>query len=162
MAEFSFDVVAKIERQELSNAIDLAKKEIDTRFDFKGSKTEIKLEKDILSLEASDDMKMRQLIDVLQNKFIKRELNIKAFKFGEFETNVSGTVKCRVEIQNGLSQDQSKKIIKLIKDSKLKIQSRIEGEKIRITGKSKDDLQTVQKMIKDANYDFAASFENYR
>jgi len=162
MAEFSFDVAAKVDRQELSNAIDLAKKEIETRFDFKGARTEIKLEKDTMALEASDDMKMRQLIDVLQNKFIKRELNLKAFKFGEFETNVSGLVKCKVDIQNGLSQDQSKKITKLIKDSKLKVQARIEGDKIRITGKSKDDLQNVQKMIKDADYDFAATFENYR
>ena len=162
MAEYSFDVVSKIDRQELSNAIDLAKKEIDTRFDFKGSKTEIKLEKDTMSLEASDDMKMRQLIDILQNKFIKRNINIKAFKFGDFTTNISGLVKCKVDIQSGLSQEQSKKITKLIKDSGSKVQTRVEGEKIRITGKSKDDLQSIQKMIRDANFDFDASFENYR
>jgi hypothetical protein len=107
-------------------------------------------------------MKMRQLIDVLQNKFVKRNLSIKAFKIGEFETNVSGIVKCKVEIQNGLSQEQSKKINKLIKDSNTKVQTRIEGEKIRIIGKSKDDLQSIQKMIRDANYDFDVSYENYR
>jgi len=162
MAEYSFDIVSKVDRQELSNAIDLAKKEIDNRFDFKGSKTLIKLDKDTLSLEASDDMRMRQLIDILQNKLIKRELSIKAFKFGDFETNVSGIVKCKAEIQNGLSQDQGKKITKLIKDSKLKVQTRIEGDKIRITGKSKDDLQDVQKLIRDANFEFDASYENYR
>jgi len=162
MAEFSFDVVSKVDRQELNNALDLARKEVDTRFDFKGAHIKINLEKEAISLEASDDMKMRQLIDVLQNKFIKRNLSIKAFQFGEFETNVSGVVKCQAKIQAGLSQDQSKKITKLIKDSKVKVQSRIEGDKIRITGKSKDDLQQVQKMIRDADYDFDASFENYR
>jgi hypothetical protein len=162
MAEFSFDIVSKVERQELNNAIDLARKEIDTRFDFKGATVKIELDKEALLLEASDDMRMKQLIDVLQNKLIKRDLNLKSFKFGDFETNVSGAVKCRVDIQAGLSQEQGKKITKLIKDSKLKVTTRIEGDKIRVSAKSKDDLQEVQRMIRAANFDFATSYENYR
>jgi len=162
MAEYSFDIVSKVDKQELNNAVDLARKEIDNRFDFKNSNVKIKVDNDSLSLEASDDMKMRQVIDILQNKFIKRNLNLKAFKFGEFESNVSGIIKCKAPIQNGLSQEQCKKINKIIKDANLKVQSRIDGDKLRVTSKSKDELQSVQKAIKDADLDFDASYDNYR
>lgn len=162
MAEHSFDIVSKTDRQELNNAIDAAKKEIATRFDFKGAIAEIKLEKDSMALEASDDMRMKQLIDLFQSKMIKRGLSIKAFQFGKFETNVTGLVKCKVDIQAGLSMEQTKKITKLIKESNLKVQSQIQGDQVRVTSKSIDQLQELQKKIKDANLDFDASFSNYR
>ncbi len=162
VAEYSFDVVAKVDRQELQNAIDLTDKEVANRFDFKGATAEIKLQKDTMDLLASDEMKMKQLIDVIQSKMVKRDLNLKAFQFGKFDTNVSGAVKCQVEIQNGLTQEQAKKITKLIKESKLKVQARVQGDAVRVTGKSKDDLQSVQKMIQDADFDFFAGYENYR
>lgn len=162
MAESSFDVVCKIDGQELANAIDMTRKEIDNRFDFKGIEVDIKHEKDSLKLEVSSEMHMNQVIDVLKSKLIKRDINLKAFSFGEFESNVSGKVKCLVSIQNGLSQDQCKKINKLIKDSKLKVQSRVQGDSVRVSGKSRDDLQNVQKIIKEADFDFDTSFDNYR
>ena len=162
MAEYSFDVGCKVDMQELGNALDLARKEIANRFDFKGAKAEIDLEKDSIALVASDEMRMKQLIDVIQSKMSKRDLNLKAFDWGKFETNVSGIFKCKVAIQSGLTQDQTKKITKLIKDSKVKVQSRIQGDSIRVTGKSKDDLQAIQKLIRDADLDFAAVFDNYR
>lgn len=162
MAEYSFDIAAKVDMQELSNAIDMTRKEVENRFDFKGAKIEIKLEKEALELACPDEMKMNQLIDVVQTKMIKRDLNLKSMKFGEFETNVSGLVKCKAEIQNGLNQDQMKKITKLIKDSKLKVQTRIQGDVIRVTGKSKDDLQQVIGAVKQADFDFLTTFENYR
>ena len=162
MAEYSFDVGCKVDMQELNNALDLARKEVDNRFDFKGAKAEIKLDKDTIALTTSDEMRMKQLIDVIQSKLLKRELNLKAFQWGEFETNVSGVFKCKVLMRRLLTQDQTKKITRLIKDSKIKVQSRIQGDAVRVTGKSKDDLQAIQKLIRDADLEFAAVFDNYR
>lgn len=160
--EYSFDVVSKVDRQELSNAIDMTRKEVDNRFDFKGSPVKIDLEKEAIQLEVHDEMKMKQLIDVIQGKLVKRNLSLKAFEFGKFETNVSGAVKCKVTIQNGLSQEQTKMITKLIKEGGVKVQARIQGDAVRVTGKNKDDLQAIQKKIRDANFPFDASFDNYR
>ncbi|MCB1322633.1 MAG: YajQ family cyclic di-GMP-binding protein [Leptospiraceae bacterium] len=162
MAESSMDAVCKVDRQELANALDQARKEVGTRFDFKGAHIEIKLEENHITLEAPDQMKMKQLIDVVQSKIARREINLKAFQFGDFESNVSGIQKCRVTIQSGLTQDQIKKSTKLIKDSKMKVQSRIQGDAVRITGKSKDDLQAVQTMIRNAGFEFHVAFDNYR
>ena len=162
MAEHSFDIACKVDRQELSNALDTAKKEIINRFDFKGSHVEIKLEKESIDLEANNEMQMKQIIDVIQSKMLRRNLLLKAFPFGKFSANISGIVKCRAPIQNGLTQEQCKKITKLIKNSKMKIQTRIQQDVVRVSGKSKDDLQKTQEMIKDANFDFATIFENYR
>lgn len=162
MAESSFDISSKVDQQEVSNAIDMVHKEIDNRFDFKGANVGIKLEKEAIQLSTSDEMRMKQLIDVIQSKLVKRGLNLKAFKFGEFESNVSGTVKCTCSIQNTLTQEQIKTITKMIKDSKLKVQPRIQGDAVRVTGKSRDDLQEVIQMIKNADLDFHTTFDNYR
>ena len=162
MAEYSFDIACKVDHQELSNALDISQKEITNRFDFKGTHVKIKLEKEKILLESADDMKMKQLIDVIQSKMVRRDLNLKAFAFGSFESNVSGIVKCQAEIQNGLSQEQCKKITKLIKDSKRKVQARVQQDSVRVSGKNKDDLQAVQQMVREASFDFAAVFENYR
>jgi uncharacterized protein YajQ (UPF0234 family) len=162
MAEFSFDIAAKVDRQKLAEAIDLTKKEVATRFDFKGSKAEISLDKDTVSLDASDEMRIKQLIDVFESKLTKREISLKAFKYGKFETNVSGTYKCKVEIQNGLSQDQCKIITKMIKDAKVKAQPRIQGDSVRVVGKSKDELQEVIAMVRKADLEFLVVFENFK
>ncbi len=162
MSEYSFDVTCKINKTELGNAVDAAKKEILNRFDFKGAHVKIELEKESIMLESSDDMKIKQIIDVLQSKFVKRELNLKAFIFGETEKNVNGIVKSQGKIQNGLTQEQCKQITKLIKDSKLKVQARIQEDTIRVSGKSKDDLQIAMQKIKSENFNFALAFENFR
>lgn len=162
MADFSFDVVAKVDGQELSNAVDMTRKEVANRFDFKGATVSIDLQKEHMDLTASDEMRMKQLIDVLQTKIARREISLKAFQFEEFESNVSGTVKCRVKIQNGLSQDQAKKVTKLIKDAKLKVTPRIQSDSVRVTGKSKDDLQQVIAMLRKEDLDFYPTFENYK
>lgn len=160
--EYSFDIVSKIDRQELSNALDAAKKEVDTRFDFKGANAKIDLDKEHIDLEAQGEMHLKQLIDVVQSKLVKRKLSLKAFTFGEFESNVSGLVKCKVEMQNGLSQEQCKKVNGIIKEKKLKVQSRIQGDQLRVTGKDKDDLQSVMQALRAADLDFDVSFDNYR
>ncbi len=160
--EYSFDISSKVDRQELTNALDAVRKEIENRFDFKGSPVDIKLDKDTLNLEAQDEMKLKQLIDVIQSKLVKRNISLKAFKFGPFESNVSGKYKCKADIQNGLNQEQCKKITKIIKDSKLKVQSRIQEDQVRVTGKDRDELQAIIRMVKEANFDFDTSFSNYR
>ncbi|MBW7858023.1 MAG: YajQ family cyclic di-GMP-binding protein [Leptonema sp. (in: Bacteria)] len=162
MAEYSFDVVYKVDEQELSNAINQALKEANARFDFRGSIIKIEREKDGIVMAASDEMKIKQLIDLFQGKLVKRDINLKAFKFGEFETNISGQVKCKVETQNGLSTDQCKIVTKKIKDSNLKVTTRQQGDAVRVTGKSKDDLQSVMKMLRESDLEFAVSFDNYR
>ncbi len=162
MAEYSFDVVYKVDEQELSNAINQTLKEAGTRFDFRGATVEIEREKDGLHMSSSDDMKLNQLIDMLQSKLVKRNINLKAFKFGEFEKNISGKVKCKVTTQNGLSTDQCRIVTKLIKDSGLKVNTRQQGDSVRVSGKSKNDLQAVMKMLRESDLDFAVSFDNYR
>lgn len=160
--EYSFDISSRVDRQELTNALDAVRKEVENRFDFKGSPVTIDLEKDTLNLEAQDEMKLKQLIDVIQSKLVKRNISLKAFKFGPFESNVSGKFKCKAEIQSGLNQEQCKKITKIIKESKLKVQSRIQEDQVRVTGKDRDELQAIIRMIKEANFDFDTSFSNYR
>ena len=163
MSEYSFDIVCKVNQQELHNAIDIALKEIQNRFDFKGAIATIKTEKENLQLEASDEMRMKQMIEVLESKIVKRDIDLKAFEYGKFESNVSGMVKCKVSIQQGLTQEQAKKISNIIKESKLKVQTRIQGDSVRVVAKSKDDLQEVIAMLRGStSINFALSFENYK
>lgn len=162
MSEYSFDVVYKVDEQELSNAINQALKEANARYDFRGSVVEIEREKEGIQISASDEMKIKQLIDLFQSKLIKRDISLKAFKFGEFEKSISGKVKCHVDTQNGLSTDQCRIVTKKIKDSNLKVSTRQQGDAVRVTAKSKDDLQSVIKMLRESDLDFALSFDNYR
>ncbi len=160
--EHYFDIIYKIDEQELNNAIQQTIKEASTRFDFKGSPVEIHKEKESLELIAGDEMKMKSLIDLFLSKLVKRGINLKAIKFEDIEKNVSGKVKCMAKIQNGLTQEQCKIINKIIKDSKIKVQTRIQGDSVRVVSKSIDDLQSVIKLIKETELDFAVSFDNYR
>ncbi|MFN3604833.1 MAG: YajQ family cyclic di-GMP-binding protein [Leptonema sp. (in: bacteria)] len=160
--EHYFDIAYKIDEQELSNAINQALKEASTRYDFKGAIVEIHREKDKILLTTSDEMKMKSLIDLFQSKLIKRNINLKAIKFKPFEKNISGKVKCEAEIQNGLTQEQCKTINKLIKDSNIKVQTRVQGDSVRVLSKSIDDLQAVIKFLKAQDLDFAISFDNYK
>ncbi|MCB1142031.1 MAG: YajQ family cyclic di-GMP-binding protein [Leptospiraceae bacterium] len=160
----SFDIVSKVDKSELTNAITQAMSEIGTRFDFKGSKSEIKLENEQLVIHSDNDIKIKQVIDVLINKMIKRGIGIKAFNFEDtkIESATGNTVRMKVKIQDGLEKEHTKEITKIIKDSKLKVQPTIMGEYVRVTGKKKDDLQDVQRMLKDANLSFDFHFTNYK
>ncbi len=160
--EHSFDIVYKMDEQELSNAINQTLKEATNRFDFKGSPVEINREKDQILLSTSDEMKMKSLIDIFQSKLVKRNINLKAIRFGNIEKSFSGRVKCTAQIQNGLTQDQIKKVNKLIKESNIKVQTRVQGDSIRVVSKSIDDLQSVIKYLKEQDLDFAISFDNYK
>jgi cyclic-di-GMP-binding protein len=160
----SFDIVSKIEKSELANAIIGAMTEINTRFDFKGSKSDIKQDEQHLVITSDNEIKIKQVIDVLVNKLVKRGIGVKAFDFDgtKVEPATGGTVRMKVKIQTGLEKEHTKEIVKIIKDSKLKVQPTIMGDYVRIVGKKKDDLQDVQKLLKNGDLNFDFSFTNYK
>jgi len=161
-SEYSFDIVSKVDMQELQNAVTQAEKEIATRFDFKGSKSEIKLEKDALVLVSDDDYKLKSVIDILQSKMVKRGISIKNMDFGKIEPASGGTVRQQVKLKQGIGQDDAKKINILIRDSKLKVKSQIQGDQLRVTGKSKDDLQAVIALLRGADLPLELQFVNMK
>lgn len=162
MAENSFDIVSKVDMQELNNAITQAMREIETRFDFKNSKSSIELEKEEIVVVSDDEYKLKSVIDILQSKMIKRGVPIKNMEFGKLEGASAGTVRQKVKLKQGIEQDISKKINTLIRDSKLKVKSQIQGDSIRVTGKSLDDLQAVIAMLRGADLQIDLQFTNYR
>lgn len=161
--EYSFDVVSKADPQEVKNAIQQAQREVETRFDFRGSISEIKHdEKDTLTLLSDDEARLTALIDVVQSKLIKRGVDIKFLEYGKLEQASKGTVRQTVTIKNGLPMETAKKITKLIKDKGLKVTTQIQDEQVRVTGKAKDDLQAAQAALKSADLDVPLQFTNYR
>lgn len=162
MSESSFDIVSKVDMQELVNAITQAEREIETRFDFKGSKSSIVLEKEDVVVGSDDEYKLNSVIDILQSKMIKRGVPIKNLEYGKLEPASGGTVRQRIKLRQGIEQDVSKKINSMIRDSKLKVKSQIQGDQIRVSGKSKDDLQGVMKLLREADLPVELQFTNYR
>ena len=163
-SQFSFDIVSEVDLQEIDNSINQALKEIHQRYDFKGSKSEITFNKkeNAINVLSDSDYKLKSVIDILQNKLIKRGVSIKALKYGEIQPASGGTVRQDIKLQQGIEKDDAKKIVKMIKDSKLKVQAAIQDEQVRVSGKSKDDLQDVMKMLKETELEFAFQFTNYR
>ncbi|MBJ6363446.1 YajQ family cyclic di-GMP-binding protein [Paenibacillus sp. GCM10012307] len=162
MSEYSFDIVSKVDMQELVNAISQAEREIETRFDFKGSKSSIQLEKEDVVVGSDDDYKLNSVIDILQSKMIKRGVPIKNLDYGKIESASGGTVRQRIKLRQGIEQDVSKKINILIRDSKMKVKSQIQGDQLRVTGKSKDDLQAVMQLLRGADLPIELQFTNFR
>ncbi|MFX3634278.1 MAG: YajQ family cyclic di-GMP-binding protein [Candidatus Pristimantibacillus sp.] len=161
-SESAFDIVSKVDMQELTNAIQQAEKEIASRFDFKGSKSSIALDKEELVLISDDEFKLNSLLDVLQSKMIKRGVPIKNLDYGKIESASTHTVRQRIKLRSGIDQEHSKKINIMIRDSKLKVKSQIQGDQIRVTGKSRDDLQAVMAMLRAADFKLELQFTNYR
>jgi hypothetical protein len=161
-SEYSFDIVSKVDLQEVNNAVQQALREIDTRFDFKGSRSDIKLEGESLIVSSDDEYKLKSVIDILQSKMVKRGVPIRNLIFGKIEPASGGTVRQTIRLKMGIDQEQAKKINVLIRDSKLKVKSQIQGDQIRVTGKSKDDLQAVIAMLKGADLPLELQFVNYR
>jgi len=161
-SESSFDIVSKMDMQELSNAIDQTEREIANRFDFKGSKSELKVEKDVLVVTSDDEYKLGAVIDILQSKMIKRGLPIKNLDYGKVEPASLGSVRQRIKLKQGIDQDNAKKINILIRDSKLKVKSQIQGDQIRVTGKSRDDLQQIIQMLRKAELTVDLQFMNLK
>jgi uncharacterized protein YajQ (UPF0234 family) len=161
---FSFDIVSEIDFQEVDNAINQATKEISQRYDLKDSKTELTLNKKekIITLNTKDDYSRKQSIDILQSKFIKRKISLKAIKLNDPESAASGRIKQTIDLQSGISKDNAKKITKIIKDSKLKVNAQIQDEQVRVQSPKKDELQGVINLVKKADLDFPVQFTNYK
>ena len=146
----SFDVVSEFDRQELLNAVEQTKKDIMSRFDLKDSNSSVDLEADkTITITTNDDMKLRNIIDILQGKMVKRNLSIKILDPKPVENALGGNVRQVFELKKGLTQDLAKKIVSTIKDTKLKVQASIQGEQVRVSGKSRDDLQDVIKLLRE-------------
>jgi uncharacterized protein YajQ (UPF0234 family) len=160
----SFDIVSEVDMQEVDNALNQASKEIHQRYDLKDSHTEWKLNKKekILTLHTKDDYSRKQSIDILQSKFIKRKISLKALKMDEPENASGGTLRQVIHLQSGISKENAKKITKLIKDLKLKVSAQIMDEKVRVQGAKRDDLQEVIQAVRDADFDFPTQFTNYQ
>ncbi|MGH7543532.1 MAG: YajQ family cyclic di-GMP-binding protein [Gemmatimonadota bacterium] len=162
MAESSFDLVSKVDRQEVKNAVQMAMKEIRTRFDFKGSKAAVEESGDDLVLTAEDEGRLRAVRQVLEEKLARRGVSLKALTWGSVEEALGGTARQRATLQTGLSAEQAKDVTKRIKTTGLKVQASIQGDQVRVSGKKKDDLQAVIATLKEANLPFDWTATNYR
>lgn len=162
--ESSFDIVSIVEIPEVINAINQAMMEIKQRFDFKGSKSDIKLEekdKKIVLL-SDDEHKLKSVIDILQTKLVKRGVSLKALKYDKVEPATGGTVRQVITLQQGIPVEKAKEIVKIIKDTKLKVQAQIQGEQVRVSGKNRDDLQSVISLLRGKDMGIDLQFVNYR
>ena len=160
--EFSFDIVSKTEMQEVSNAVQQAQKELAQRFDFKGSKSSIELAKDEITLVSDDEGKLRSLKDILETKLIKRGVSLKAVDYAKLEDAALGTVRQKAKIVQGIETEKAKAIVKAIKDAKIKVQASIQSDQVRVTGRSKDDLQKAINLVKENDFGIPLQFTNYR
>jgi hypothetical protein len=160
----SFDVVSEVNMQEVKNALDQTAKELSQRFDFKGSKSRVTLEEEdkALVIVSDDDAKLKSVIDILQNKFVKRGISLKALDYGKVEAALAGTVRQRVAIRQGIASDKAKDISKAIRDGKYKVQVQIQGEQLRVSSKSRDELQTVIAFLKAQDFEIPLQVTNYR
>lgn len=160
--ESSFDIVSQVEMQEVSNAIHQAQKEIEQRFDFKNSKSSIELQEDKIILVSDDDFKLRNVVDILESKLVKRQVSLKALDYGKVTPAASDTVRQEAKLVQGISQEKAKQVNKLIKESKIKVSSSIQGDQVRVTGKDKDDLQAVIALLRQQDLGIDLQFINYR
>jgi cyclic-di-GMP-binding protein len=161
-SESSFDVVSRVDRQELDNALNQTRKEIETRFDFKHSKTSIEFDGKKITLISDDELKMRNVVDVFQTKAVRRGIDIKAFEFGTVEPAAGGTVRQTVTLRSGIPKEQSKALLAQIKSLRLKVTAQYQDDQIRVSGKSKDDLQKVIASLRSMEFELPLQFVNYR
>lgn len=162
MAEFSFDVVSRVDKQAWEDAINQARREIATRFDFKNSKSSIEQNGMEAVVIADDDLKLRNVIDIIQSKSAKRGINLKALKYGKVEPASHGTLRQAVRCEQGIAQERAKKLVESIKSAKLKVSTQIQDDQLRVFGKSKDELQRAIQLLKGMDLDFPVQFVNYR
>jgi uncharacterized protein YajQ (UPF0234 family) len=162
MAESSFDVVSSVDLQEVKNAISQAMKEITTRFDLKGTNSDISLQGEEIVLTSGDEFKMKAVRDVLEERLVKRQVPLKALTFGEIEKALGGTARQKVSLQQGIPSEKAREIVKIIKGTKLKVQAAIQGDQVRVSGKNKDDLQAVMQTLRGSDLGIDMQFTNRR
>ncbi len=161
-AENSFDIACKIDMQEVANAINQARREIETRYDLKGGKHEIVQEKMDLIITSTDDMKLKAVLDILQSKLHRRGVDLKALTIHDPEAAAGGAVRQKITLQDGVPMEKAKEIVRLIKDSKIRVQASIQEKQVRVSGKNRDDLQAIIALIKAKELGIALQFTNYR
>jgi uncharacterized protein YajQ (UPF0234 family) len=161
-AENSFDIVCKVDMQEVTNALDQARREIQTRYDLKGTKNEVTLDKNDIVLLSADEMKLKAVVDIVQSKLHKRGIPLKALGYGKIEEASGGALRQKITLQQGIPTDKAREIVRLIKDTKLKLQAAIQEDQVRVTGKNRDDLQKIIAMLRDKDLGIALQFSNYR
>ena len=163
MAENSFDIVSRVDLQEVSNAVQQALKEVHTRFDLKNSKSDIQIEgKDAMVLTSEDEFKLMAVNDVLQQKLVKRHVPLKALSYGKVEPAAGSTVRQRITMQQGIPVEKAREIVKVIKDSKKKAQASIQGDTVRVSGRDRDALQEIIALLKASDFGIDMQFTNYR
>ena len=158
----SFDVVSEINQVEVNNAVDQTNKEVSTRFDFKGSDARVESKDNVLTLFADDDFKLSQVTDILTGKLTKRGVDIRSLKYGDVEKISGNKVKQAVTVREGVEQELAKKIVKVLKDSKMKVQGSIQGDVVRVSGGKRDDLQEAIALIRKSITDFPLQYKNFR
>ena len=158
----SFDVVSQVDMQEVMNAVNQAKKEVSQRYDFKGSKTEIVLSDDMIKVTTEDDFRLSSVIDILKTRMISRKVAVRNLEYGKVEEASGGMVRQQITIRQGIATEKAKQMVKDIKASKLKVQAAIQGDSLRVSGKSRDDLQAVIALLRDKDYEVELQFVNYR
>ncbi len=162
--DFSFDVVSKVDLQEVSNAVQQASKEIATRFDFRGSASKVEFsEKELeLVLTSDDEHKMKSVVDILETKLVRRGVAVKAMEYGKVEPAAGGTVRQVAKIQQGIPSEKAKEIVRAIKDRKLKVQAAIQADQVRVSGRVKDELQSAMALLRERDFGLPLQFTNYR
>jgi cyclic-di-GMP-binding protein len=157
----TFDIVSEVDQHELQNAVDQANREISTRFDFKGTDSTVTLEKNTITIESASKFQVEQIFEVLKNRVSKRSIDIRALDSNEVSENLS-RAQMEISVQQGIDKDHAKKLQKIIKTTKLKVQSSIQGEQVRVSGKKRDDLQTIMNTLREEFNDIALQFNNFR
>jgi uncharacterized protein YajQ (UPF0234 family) len=162
MADSSFDIVSSVNLQEVKNAIAQATKEIQTRFDLKASNSSIELQGEELALASADEYKLKAVREVLEERLVKRGVPLKALTYGNVDQALGQTVRQRITLQKGIPSEKAREIVKVIKGSKLKVQAAIQGDQLRVSGKNRDDLQGVIRLLKGTDLGIDMQFTNYR
>jgi uncharacterized protein YajQ (UPF0234 family) len=162
MANSSFDIVSTVDLQEVRNAMAQAQKEIATRYDLKKTNSKLELSDEAIQVSAPDEYTLKQVRDVLEAKLVRRGVPLKALTYGEIDQALGGTVRQRGALQNGIPTEKAREIVKLVKGTKRKVQTAIQGDQLRVTGKNKDDLQSVIEMLRETDLGIDMQFTNYR
>jgi len=157
----SFDVVSEVKMHEVTNAVDQANRELTTRFDFKNTKAKFELEKNVVTMRAPSEFQLKQMFDILTARMAKRSVDVRCLEVGPAQVNVAEAHQL-LTVRQGIEADAAKKIVKMIKDQKLKVQAAIQGDKVRVSGKNRDDLQAVIGMLREAELGLPLQYENYR
>ena len=161
-ADFSFDIVSEVSMPEVGNAVDQARREISQRFDFKDTGTVLSQDDKLIEVRSSTEDRLKAAVEVLKERAVKREISLKALHFGPVQPAAKGTVRQSINVNVGISEDKARELVKFIKGLKVKVQSQVQGDQVRITGKAKDDLQVVIRAVREQDFGLALQFTNFR